>query len=69
VALRKDWQKIVETYTTAIRGMQNGTAGLWNRVNDNTPADKELNWAIGWAKVTGALVDKHQYGCATANLS
>ena len=65
----------------------NGTAGLWNRVNDYTPAGMESdrnnlcnntnptggatnkeNWAIGWAKVTSALVDHHQYGCATANL-
>ena len=54
----------------------NGTAGLWNRVEDDT-VDEELErenrrfrstgsnkdaWAISWAKVTAALVDHHQFG-------
>ncbi len=52
----------------------NGTAGLWNRVDDDA-FDEELErenrrstrsnkdaWAISWAKVTAALVDHHQFG-------
>ncbi|KAI2498892.1 Plant transposon protein [Fragilaria crotonensis] len=55
----------------------NGTAGIWNRVEDDT-VDEEMNrenqrhhqsnltkkeaWAISWAKVTAALVDHHQFG-------
>jgi hypothetical protein len=60
----------------------NGTAGLWIRVDDDT-ADEELerdnlcrnspsscnkeNWAIGWAKVTAALVGHHQFGMDNHN--
>jgi hypothetical protein len=65
----------------------NGTAGFWNRGDDDTPADhgferdnlrrnnhvtergKKEEWAIGWAKVTTALVDHHQFGCSTPNLN
>ena len=62
----------------------NGTSVLWIRVDDDT-ADEELerdnlcrnspssrnkeNWAIGWAKVTAALVDHHQFGMDNHNWS
>ena len=53
----------------------NGTAGVWNRVEDDT-VDEELErennlpinlanmvtWAARWAKVTAALVDHHEFG-------
>lgn len=53
----------------------NGTAGVWNRGEDDT-VDAELEydnqrpvnvankgaWAARWAQVTQALVDHHQFG-------
>ena len=53
----------------------NGTAGVWNRGEDDT-VDTELEydnqrpinvankgaWAARWAQVTQALVDHHQFG-------
>jgi hypothetical protein len=55
----------------------NGTAGIWNRVEDDTidaemerenrrhqqsAANNKDAWATGWAKVTAALIDHHQFG-------
>ena len=71
-------ERLAKTFGNIYRNVWNGTAGIWNRVEDDT-VDEELErenrrhqqqsnatnkdaWAINWAKITAALVDHHQFG-------
>ena len=69
-------ERLSKKFANTYGNTWNGTAGLWNRVEDDT-VDEEMErenrrfrstlsnkdaWAIAWAKVTAALVDHHQFG-------
>jgi hypothetical protein len=69
-------ERLLKKFCNIYGNTWNGTAGIWNHVEDNTideemerenrrhqqsAANKKDAWATGCAKVTAALVDYHQF--------